>query len=154
MTDMQELLVSSNWPVVRRNWVQSRNAELEDLRAMAVRGFNLHLVAQQIICHDGFRLSVQASYGHYCSPREWVNDGAYGKWEVMLYGDDPEFHERCDGEGSPDNEPYGWVATEIIEDLIKRHGGWEKDEPDPDWLETQKPPTVPDMSKIVRKIDL
>lgn len=68
-------------------------------------------------------LSIQASSGHYCSPRD--NSGPWVKYEVgfpseritcfMPYAEDPE---------SPTKTVYGYVPGVIINEFIARNGGF------------------------------
>lgn len=90
------------------------------LKHRGVRG-DVHL-CPHIECADGLRLSVQASHFHYCVPR--TDGGPYSSVEVgfpserieelMPYADEPE---------SPTQTVYGYVPVEIVEAVIKAHGG-------------------------------
>ena len=60
-----------------------------------------------IVCADGTRYSVQASRGHYCTPRE-DNAPEYSSVEVF---------------GPFTVEPEGWVSVRLVNQRIKRHGG-------------------------------
>ena len=67
-----------------------------------------------ILCADGTTISVQASSGHYCSPRSDNPDRGYGavevwvtnKWGVNLTED-----------------PEGWIPAGRVMELIAEHGG-------------------------------
>ena len=80
----------------------------------------------------GFALSIQASSGHYCFPREDMNSYMdYTSFELMLMKEDfrdfnfkksskfkkfpryDELLERYDGSAI-----FGWVAVDLLEDLI------------------------------------
>lgn len=73
-------------------------------------------------CKDGFRMSVQASQGHYCTPKR--NTGPYTEVEVgkpshydlylNKYAEDPE---------RPTATVYGWVPADTITLCIESHGG-------------------------------
>lgn len=81
----------------------------------------------RIKCADGFSMSVQASYSHYCSPRTYVEDGDYLAWEIgyptaqedliMPYAEEAE---------RPTDTVYGFVPTDIINEVIRKHGGIQK----------------------------
>jgi len=79
-------------------------------------------VAPRIVCADGFSLSVQASFGHYCSPKNTV--GPHSSVEVG-------FPEKADGTPArprslgrtPDGGIWGYVPVDIVNRLIRRHGG-------------------------------
>jgi hypothetical protein len=79
--------------------------------------------APRIKCKDGFSLSVQASKHTYCSPREnypelWLSV------EVGFPSDVPELIiAYAEDGGNLTNTVYGYVPTELVEQLIELHGG-------------------------------
>lgn len=83
-----------------------------------------HVQCPIVECADGFKVSVQASEFHYCSPRMYVSDGRYSAWElgfpsaaddlIQKYAETPE---------EPTETVYGWVPTETVDALIEKHGG-------------------------------
>jgi hypothetical protein len=78
-----------------------------------------------ITCADGFRLSVQASEYHYCTPRD--NDGPWLSMEVGFPSERPEPWETWGQYAEEPNEPtqtvYGRVPVDVIDALIESHGG-------------------------------
>ena len=90
-----------------------------------------------IICKDGFKMSVQASEYNYCTPRI---DNAEGYTEVEVGY--PSRHEDLlipymDGYGDetcPTNTVYGWVPSQVIVDVVAKHGGI---------VEGELPPGIP-----------
>lgn len=79
----------------------------------------------QIVCQDGFTISVQASECHYTSPRRNFKDAImYDKMElgfpnkeeslILEYAENPE---------KPTETVYGYVPVEIINEVILKHGG-------------------------------
>jgi hypothetical protein len=78
-------------------------------------------VVPKIRCADGTTLSVQASEGHYCSPRE--NEGPWTAVEVWRVhsASGRACHPRSFGENTGD--PYGWVPVSVVNAYIRRHGG-------------------------------
>ena len=87
-------------------------------------GYEYRTHTPQIVCKDGFSMSVQASKNHYCSPR--INDAEeYGSMEIgfpsekedliMEYAETPE---------EPTGTVYGWVPCEVIDAVIEKHGGF------------------------------
>ena len=80
-------------------------------------------IKPRIICNDGFSASVQASEFHYCHPRN--NDGPYTHVEVGFPSDKEElllpYAESYD-DGN-DTGIYPMVPVEIVEAIIKKHGG-------------------------------
>lgn len=78
----------------------------------------------RIKCADGFDMSVQASYGHYCDPREYLKDGSYSSWEIGFPSDvEILLRDYCEDEDNPTDTVYGYVPTEVIDAVIAKHGG-------------------------------
>ena len=77
-----------------------------------------------VVCSDGFRMSVQASEDHYCTPRE-SGCVAYTHVEVGLPSEaDPLLvpYIECPGE-DPTESVYPYVPSGVVEAVIARHGG-------------------------------
>ena len=76
----------------------------------------------RIVCADGFDVSIQASQHHYCTPR--VDDGPYSKVEIGYPSEEvPEWMEWAETPESPLDTVYGWVPVEIIDEVLRNHGG-------------------------------
>jgi len=76
----------------------------------------------QIICNDGFKMSVQGSSGHYCSPRELSTD--YYEMEVGYPSEiEPLLLPYAENKITPTETVYGWVPCNIIDEVIVKHGG-------------------------------
>lgn len=83
---------------------------------------NQYELRPTIVCADGFEMSVQASEFHYCTPR--VDGKVYSTVEIgfpnnkeeliMPFAEEPE---------NPTGTVYGYVDTEIVDAVIKKHGG-------------------------------
>jgi hypothetical protein len=93
-------------------------SQLDAIVASGVRPSN-------IMCVDGFRVSVIASASAYCTPR--TAQGPYTHVEVgfpsrrpepwdawVKYAEDPEI---------PTGTVYGWVPVDLVRDLVAAHGG-------------------------------
>lgn len=83
----------------------------------------------KVICADGFEMSVQASEGHYCSPRD--NIGPYTSVEIGYPSERvEEFMHYIDGDenADPTQTVYGWVPLETVVQIIESHGGFGHDE--------------------------
>lgn len=79
-------------------------------------------LAKRITCADGFSLSVQASYGAYCTPR--TNVGPWSEVEVGYPSSAPEFiRDYAEEADSPTGTIYPYVPIELVEQLIELHGG-------------------------------
>jgi hypothetical protein len=102
--------------------------ELDKLKVLSGGPGESYRVVEGIICKDGFKMSVQGSQTHYCTPRSMIPFGMYislevgfpSVWEPLLmeYAEEPE---------NPTRTVYGWVPTHIINAIIVKHGGidWE-----------------------------
>lgn len=80
-------------------------------------------VRPRVECADGFRISVQASQYHYCTPRrngvveyETVELGSPNVVDPLIidYAEDPE---------DPTHTVYGYVPVDIVCELVEKHGG-------------------------------
>jgi hypothetical protein len=86
-------------------------------------GTRYQKIRPRLICKDGYSISVQASWGHYCSPRfDDVNE--YKTVElgfpnmkdvlIMAYAEEPDY---------PTETVYAYVPVELVNELIEKHGG-------------------------------
>lgn len=83
-----------------------------------------HIVFNHIKCKDGFTMSVQASYWHYCSPRITVyskDDFFYKTMEVWFPSKKVEklmpYACQDDWEGV-----YSQVPVGLLNEIIEEHG--------------------------------
>lgn len=88
------------------------------------RGFDDYLRhVEQVICEDGFKMSVQASGAHYCSPRDSV-----GPWDKVEIGYPSErveaFMPYAEDADRPTDTVYGYVPIELVVAAIAYHGGF------------------------------
>lgn len=83
-------------------------------------------LAPRIVCADGFSLSVQATHGAYCSPRQ--NLGPWYEVEVGFPSATPELiAHRAEDPDRPTETVYPYVDIELVEQLIALHGGPDDD---------------------------
>ena len=78
---------------------------------------------EEIVCKDGFTMSVQANNGAYCSPRI---DGAprYTHAEVGFPSHpEPLLLEWADDKDRPTGTVYGYVPADRISLVCVKHGG-------------------------------
>ncbi len=81
----------------------------------------------EIVCNDGFRMSVQGSYGHYCSPKK--TQDWYTSLEIGYpSSEEPLIKQYAEDKGDLTNTVYGYVPIEIIQEVIEKHGGINIDE--------------------------
>lgn len=76
-------------------------------------------------CEDGFTISIQASEFHYCTPRTNLSTGNYDTVELGFPSEADEL--ITEYAENPDNltrTVYGYVPIEIVDELIKKHGGF------------------------------
>ncbi len=105
----------------------SLNAWGNSVKPLSVSGCFREL--PDLICKDGFGMSLQASSGHYCYPQKLcVNFAAYEEFEVkflsLLNLKDIELLQSADFYQVDDPEAiYEFVPREVIESIIASHGG-------------------------------
>lgn len=79
-------------------------------------------LAKRITCADGFSLSVQATHGAYCSPRQ--NIGPWYEVEVGFPSAEPtSILSYAEQKEKPTETVYGYVPIDLVEALIDEHGG-------------------------------
>lgn len=76
----------------------------------------------RIVCPDGFSLSVQASFYHYCTPRD--DYGPYYEVEVGFPSECvDEFMPYIDGiNDDPTKTVYGYVPIDLVAKVLQQHG--------------------------------
>lgn len=78
-----------------------------------------------IFCKDGFKMSVQAGAGLYCMPRKNLENGEYETCEVGFPNQEEELLlPYAEEPKKPKDTVYGYVPIEVVEKVIKKHGGW------------------------------
>lgn len=86
-------------------------------------GLSMRELAPRVVCKDGFEMSVQVGHTHYCRPR--VDRAIYSAVEVGY----PSALEELlmpyvEDEKTPtETVVYGYVPVEIVNQVIKKHGG-------------------------------
>ena len=77
---------------------------------------------KRIECKDGFSMSVQASVGCYCDPRDDI-----GPYNSVECGFPSEYEELIIAYAEARHEPtktvYGWVPVGVVTNVIAKHGG-------------------------------
>jgi hypothetical protein len=89
---------------------------------------NIH--AKRVVCKDGFRMSVQAGPGNYCKPRpSYEEDKKFINYTEVEIGFPSEqedlIMEYCEDPSIPTDTVYGYVPVEVVEQVIRKHGGLE-----------------------------
>ena len=81
-------------------------------------------IRMRVQCNDGFSISIQASACHYCNPRATF-EGPYTELELgypscseeLLI---PYMEDDC---CKPEDTVYPYVPVEVVDKVIKKHGG-------------------------------
>ena len=97
----------------------------------ATRKYNRHAdmlsIRPAVECNDGFRVSVQASEYHYCTPR--IDYGPYAEVELGYPSAEmPTLVEYAENEEKPLETVYGYVPVELVDALLESHGGIKEQE--------------------------
>jgi len=80
------------------------------------------VVRPRIVCKDGFSMSVQASRGHYCTPRN--NLGPWVEVEVGFpSGIEPDLLPYAEDPENPLRTVYGRAPILVVDAVVARHGG-------------------------------
>lgn len=80
-------------------------------------------------CADGYRVSIQASHTHYCSPRvDYPLDG-YTTVELGFPSEaDDLIQPYAEEPDDPCGSVYGFVPSSVVLELLTKHGGMVKGE--------------------------
>lgn len=84
-----------------------------------------HAHISRVKCADGYSISIQASSGHYCTPRETMQDVQH--YLAFELGYPPVANdvliEHAEDAENPTDTVYPYVPREVIEQVIASHGG-------------------------------
>lgn len=85
-------------------------------------GYSFLEVVKEIACADGFRMSVQASRTHYCTPRD--DEGPWETVEVGFHSSrDARLMPYAENRKDPTGTVYAGVPIEVVAAVIAAHGG-------------------------------
>jgi len=78
---------------------------------------------KEVVCADGFKMSVQAHDGAYCEPR--TDDAEeYQQVEIGFPSQREELiMPWCEDPGLPQGTVYGYVPVDVVTTVIVKHGG-------------------------------
>ena len=83
----------------------------------------------RIRCQDGFEMSVQAGSMLYSTPRFNLRDGEYTACEIGFPNREEELIKQYAEDPEDLTETvYAYVPVEVIDEVIKKHGGFERKE--------------------------
>ena len=78
---------------------------------------------EQVLCADGFEMSVQANENAYCEPR--LNEQK--KYNLVEVGfpsqEEPLLMPWAESPEEPTRTVYGYVPVDIVTNVIVKHGG-------------------------------
>ena len=78
---------------------------------------------EQVVCADGFSMSVQAHAGAYCLPR-MTGAPIYREVEVGFPNmEEPMLMEWAEEADKPTDTVYGFVPVGVVTNVIAKHGG-------------------------------
>jgi hypothetical protein len=78
---------------------------------------------KEVVCADGFKMSVQAHDGAYCNPR--ANDAEeYSQVEIGFPSQREELiMPWCEDSDHPTDTVYGYVPVDVVTNVLVKHGG-------------------------------
>lgn len=91
-------------------------------------GHNYQEVRKRVYCNDGFNVSIQASTTCRCTPKESLEDGNYSEVELGFPSEvDDLITPYAEDTDDLTGTVYNYVPIEIVDKLIKKHGGIQSD---------------------------
>tara|TARA_R110000824_G_scaffold150915_2_gene321726 strand:+ start:387 stop:752 length:366 start_codon:yes stop_codon:yes gene_type:complete len=78
---------------------------------------------RQVVCADGFKMSVQAFSGGYCTPR--INGAEKYTSVEVGYPSEPEelLMDWAEEPDKPTQTVYGYVPVQVVTNVLAKHGG-------------------------------
>lgn len=87
-----------------------------------VASFTFKKPSPKAQCADGWRISIQASSNHYCSPRQ--DRGPYYEVELGFPSEaEPDLLEYAEEPHKPTATIYSYVPVDVVDALLAKHGG-------------------------------
>ena len=83
-------------------------------------------IREKVVCADGFRMSIQASSGHYCTPKVDIDQDAnikYSTVELLVYSYDELLEDYIDSYGDDRDRIGAYVPVNVVVKVLKKHGG-------------------------------
>jgi len=126
-----------DWMGAFPQWAEHLTAKEEKMTlekhlesGVSVSRYDMRLPCRRVVCKDGFSVSVQASSTHYCTPKS--NLGPYTEVELGFPSEPVEaWMPYADNVDNPTGTIYGYVPIELVEEVLKKHGGI-------DWKQMEK----------------
>ena len=80
-------------------------------------------INKQVVCADGFKMSVQANSTAYCVPRSGICEN-YTLVEVGFPSAmEPMLMPWAENSDDPTDTIYGYVPVEVVTNVLAKHGG-------------------------------
>lgn len=104
-----------------RDWLNKQTVDRCNRVKNGISLITKNYLFEELELNDGLSLSVQASDGHMCSPKETIKDNSeYEEVEVYSHG---VYVNELIHFASETMFTYGYVPVELMEELIEKHGG-------------------------------
>ena len=86
--------------------------------------FDDYRVTERLKLADGNSMSVQASSGHYSTPRVRIDYEEYTHFEIGFPSKKYEsIMSYCEDPDDPTGTVYGYVPKNLIDEIVKKAGG-------------------------------
>ena len=86
--------------------------------------FNIQPARETVVCKDGFKMSVQASKNHYCSPKINGKHETYSSVEIGFPSEIEELLiDYADDSSNLTDTVYAYVPAQLMLSVIEKHGG-------------------------------
>lgn len=122
----EEIALNEEYRIIRVTMLMDKGENMSINEYLAkysktknVLGYTYKMLCPEVECADGWTVSVQASEKHHCTPKS--NDGPYKTVEVG-YPLSPE--ELLTPYEDGKYGIYNRVPVEIVDEVIKKHGGF------------------------------
>jgi len=116
------------------NYIQNHVKKGKVLLPVVAGLLEHRMPVSRVTCKDGFSISVQASQGHYCSPR--VNNPGASGYDTFELGYPSQKEQLicsyAENPSDPTDTVYAQVPTDVLVELLDAHGGIDTDKTETD----------------------
>ena len=107
-------------------WCENRKVKPAEFYQMGETSqADCFVIMKKITCKDGFKMSVQACYSHYCNPRITIRSTHTNYYDTYEVGYPSEKEELlmpyAEDKEDPTQTVYGQVPKDIINKIIEKH---------------------------------
>jgi hypothetical protein len=132
VSTVNELLNSGNRPAFQVRLKEREQSRISRLEIPSMSGFRNY----EAIRAGDYKVSIQGSTGHYCSPRQVLEADEYSMMEIAVFSARkdrsnflnfnrssklkafPRFNELMEHADGPQPTVFGYVPVDLIQDLI------------------------------------